>query len=196
MGVGQPGPGPAIIWIGFSSPAEHQGCIFEVPAVVTGKVMPAAQEEIIGPGRNLMLFAQVIVLQRETQRIDDLVGNIFLNLEQVFSLAVVLASPEVKSIFSLDQLCRYTQMLAELPDASLEHGLNLELFGNLENIGMFSRKAKRGHPGGHSQTRNLAKGIEYFFCNTFTEIGLIAMLTHVIKWKHCHGRGGRNHRVS
>lgn len=71
-----------------------------------------------------------------------MVCNILLDIKKIFPLPIVLVGPKVVAISNIDQLSRDPEMLAELPDAALQHGLHIELFPNLDNISMLATKAE------------------------------------------------------
>src|SRR5512141_198447 len=101
------------------------------------EILPAAEIEAIGfdvRSVNLLDRAFFVIAQHDTQRGDDALRDLVLNLEDVLELPVVSFRPQLLVVVGVDQLSSETQTLPGLAYASLENRRRLELAAYLADV--------------------------------------------------------------
>src|SRR4051812_1619532 len=94
------------------------------------KELASPQIIFVGPntlGRHLLDRLLFLIGQNDLQRVDDAGGDLILNGEYVFHLAVVALRPHLEARRDIDELSRNTESVSCLSYASFENRVDLQL---------------------------------------------------------------------
>src|SRR6516165_8439653 len=88
------------------------------------------------------------------------IGDLRLQLQHVTQIPVVCLRPQVKSCRGVDQLRRDARRMTRAPDASLEHGCDVELPSNCAEIDVLPLEVEGRCAACNLQFADAGEGIE------------------------------------
>ena len=128
--------------------------------------------------RNCLLFLRK---QANFQLIDDGLGDLVLDGEDVGQVAVVAVGPDVPAGYSVNQLPGDPDPLARLSDASLEQIFYPELGRHLLQLDRLSLVREAGVAPDYEQSRDLGQIGDHVFGDSVTEKLLLGVATHIVE---------------
>src|SRR5205814_3133113 len=108
-------------------------------------------------------------------------GDLVLDREDVFNLAVETLRPELVAVTRVNQLHADPHTLSGFSDAAIQERLDPETLANLARVQARSAKGKTGCPRRNVKTANFTECVEDFFCNTIAEVFLVAFRAEIRK---------------
>ena len=136
--------------------------------------------------RGLVLADRFLFLrqQGDPELLDDGLGNLVLDRENVGQVAVVAIGPDVATASAVDQLGVDPDPRARLADAPLEDVADPEFGGDLGQIGRLALVGETGVAPDHEQTADLAEVGDDIFADPVGEIFLFGIAAHVVERQH------------
>ena len=122
------------------------------------------------------------------QRGRDGPGDLVLNREHVFHVAVKSLRPDVAAVVSGDQLAGDADAVAGLADTAFEDVRHTESLGDLANVGVLALEGEGGGTGDDAQIGDVRQHVDDLFGQAVAEVFLLLVAAHVGEGEH--GDGG------
>ena len=191
VGVGQTRPRQRVAGIDFDRLGEHLPRRFEIRTGSATVMAAAPQVELVGLEIGRAFGAQGLFLDRaqgQLQGLDDVVGNLALDDEDIGELTVIGLRPQVETVGHLDQLGADTELIARLAHAALENIVDPEPAADLLyiEVGLLER-VDRG-PRRDAKTLDVGEGADQLFGQTVGEVLVVGIGAQIGKRQHRHRR--------
>src|SRR5438128_2046330 len=186
ISVGQPRPGRSKIRVDRNRSQEHLPGKLHVLTSPTLKQLTSAQIKFVCFHIRCGWLEETAFLplrKRKSQRVEHTAGDLILNGEDVFDLAIEPLRPKVIAVSRVDQLDEDAQSVSGFADAALEKRLNAETFPNLSRVHARSAKREARCAGRNAEPGDLVQRIENFLCDAITEVFLIVLRAEIGEWQ-------------
>ena len=97
----------------------------------------------------------LLTAQFQTQLRGDFTRNLFLNSENIVRFAVVLLTPQLRTVCDINQLCFDNQILAQLQDFTRQDGAHIKRAADLLWINFSTLVTEDGAAGHYFHVGNL-----------------------------------------
>ena len=126
-------------------------------------------------------------LDLHAQRLEDLGGNIRLQIQDVVDLPIVPCAPHMESGRGVDQLGGDEDALVGRTGAALDHVAHAELPGDLVDVGRLALVRERRIPGDHEEVTELREPGGHVFGDPVRQVLPGGVRTQVLERQHDHG---------
>ncbi len=191
--IGDAGEGERVVLVDVDGSFEHATRILDPGPAPLVKELPPAQVVLVGLdvfGRRLLDGPLFALAEHDSQRFDDVAGDLVLDLENVLELAVVALRPEVVAVGHANQLGGDPQPAARLAHAALENRGDLELPADLADVLALALEREGRGAGCDPERLDLGQGVDDVFRDTVAEILVLRVIAHIDERQHRDGLGG------
>src|SRR5439155_537520 len=146
-----------------------------------------AEIEVIGAEILWALAPRALDFRAANARFDDPddgLGDLVLEVEDVFQDAVIFVGPNVRAGLSLDELSRDAQAIAAFAQAALEHVANAELAPDLLDVDDLALVGEARIPRDHEQPIDPRQAGDDILDHAVGEILLLGIAAHVLERQH------------
>ena len=173
VGAGESGVGQSVSRVFCDRPFEVLDALLQVGWSALAPVVTSLEIEVIGIGVLGIAPRQPLALfpgQRQAQVLDNLLGDLVLDVEQVHAAAVEAVAPQLGVLLHVDELGLHAQEIAALLHLPGEERLLFQLPSRLDGIQIAALLENAVLRGEDAQTRDLRQPVDEAFRNAIAQI--------------------------
>src|SRR6476620_9617462 len=182
ISVSQARPGGSKFRIDFNRPFEHLSRELHVLTRPFMKVLTSPKIQFVrfDIRRGWLQEAEFLAFsKRQASRFQNASGDFVLDCEDIFNLSIKAFRPELVPVARVNELDADADALSSFSDTAVKKRLNAKTLPDLARIQADSAKCEAGCSGRNVETADLTEGVEDFFCNTITEVFLVAFRAEI-----------------
>ncbi len=187
MAVRDTGVRQRVLRIDLDGALVHLASELEAPAGHLVEELATLEVEVVGldvAGRHLLHRPPLLGAERDAQRLDDRLGDLVLNGEDVLHRAVVAVRPEAVAVGDVDQLGGDAELVAGFPNAALENRLHVQRLAHLLDVDRRALELERRRAGRDAQVLDAPEAVDQLLGDPLAEVVLVLLGAHVGERQH------------